>query len=145
MKATVTTIALMCSVSIVVSARAAVYTPTAQVGTFLRQFEKAYKAGDQEWIQSAVDDPGVIEEAEAIFFAFLGPKERGESISDLRVIAAPEDYELPNSLIDAEIAPTIPIDFIVVFTRKTGEIETIIKVPVGYRDGKIRIAGIKKK
>lgn len=145
MKAIVTTIALVCSASVVFPARAAVYTPTAQVGEFLRQFEKAYKAGDQEWIQSAVDDPGVIEEAKAIFFGFLGPKERGEFISDLRVIAATEDYKLPNSLIDAEIAPTIPVDFIVVFTRKTGEFETTIKVPVGYRDGKIRIAGIKKK
>ncbi len=149
MKAIITAIAIICSVSIA-PARAAIYTPTAQVGEFLRQFEKAYKAGDQEWIRSAVDKDGVVEEAKAIFFGFLGPKESGESIADLKAIAAPADYKLPdyklpNSLIDTEIDSTIPVDFILIFTRKTGEFETTIKVPVGYREGKIWLVGIKKK
>ncbi len=144
MKAIITAIAIICSVSIV-PARAAIYTPTAQVGEFLRQFEKAYKAGDQEWIRSAVDKDGVVEEAKAIFFGFLGPKEDGESIADLKAIAAPADYKLPNSLIDTELDSTIPVDFILIFTRKTGDFETTIKVPVGYREGKIWLVGVKKK
>jgi ABC-type molybdate transport system permease subunit len=60
------------------------------------------------------------------------------------VMAAPRDNTLPNSLIDSDIHPTIPADCILSFARKTGEFDTTIKVPVGYRDGKIWIVGIKK-
>lgn len=144
MRAIITAIAFMCS-AVMVPARAAAYIPTAQVGDFLRQFEKAYKAGDQEWIRSAVDKDGVIKEAKEFFFGFLSPKEGGESIADLRVMAAPADYKLSNSLIDEEIDATLPVDFIVIFKRKTGDFETTIKVPAGYRDGKIWLVGIKKK
>jgi hypothetical protein len=144
MKAIITAIAIMSSVS-TAPTWAAIYTPTAQVGEFMRQFEKAYRAGDQEWIRSAVDKDGIAEEVKATFFGFLGPKEGGESIADLKAIAAPADYKLPNSLIDTEIDSTIPVDFILIFTRKTGDFETTIKVPVGYREGKIWLVGIKKK
>ena len=133
------------SAGIIPSAKGAIYSPTPKAGEFLRQFEKAYRSGDLEWIQSAVDKEGIIAEAKDIFFGFLGPKKEGEAISDLRILAAPEGYKLQNSLLDAEIDPTIPVDFIITFTRMTGEVKTTIKVPVGYRDGMIWFAGIKKK
>lgn len=126
-------------------AKSAEYVPTSKMGEFLTQFENAYKAGDREWINSAVDKEGIIEEAKRIFFAFLGPKKEGETITNLKVVAAPEGYKLPNTLVDVEIEPTIPVDSIIHFTRITGEFETNIKVPVGYRDGSIWFVGIKKK
>lgn len=143
-KTIISTIAMGCVASFT-PVLGADYTPTGKAGEFLRHFEKAYRAGDQEWIQSAVDKAGMIEEAKSVFFGFLGPKKDGEVISNLKIIAAPEDYKLPNSLIDIEIEPTIPVDFIITFMRMTGEFETTIKVPVGYRDGKIWLVGIKKK
>lgn len=69
MNAIITAAAIICSFTILPT-RAAVYTPTAQVGEFLRQFEKAYTEGDHEWIRSAVDKEGVVEVAKAIFFGF---------------------------------------------------------------------------
>lgn len=136
---------VLVTAAIIPSVEGAIYVPTPKVGEFLRQFEKAYRSGDQEWIQSAVDKGGVIEEAKAIFFGFLGPKDDGEAIYDLKVIAAPEDYKPPNSLLDTEIDPTIPVDFIITFKRIVGGLETTIKVPAGYRDGMIWLSGIKKR
>jgi len=136
---------VLVTAAIIPSVEGAIYVPTPKVGEFLRQFEKAYRSGDQEWIQSAVDKEGVIEEAKAIFFGFLGPKNDGEAIYDLKVIAAPEDYKPPNSLLDTEIDPTIPVDFIITFKRMVGGLETTIKVPVGYRDGMIWLSGVKKR
>lgn len=144
MKSVLAAIALVCA-AIISPVQGAVYAPTAKVGEFLRQFEKAYRSGDREWIHSAVDQDGVIEEAKALFFGFLGPKKEGEVISDLKAMAAPEDYKLTNSLLDGEIDSTIPVDFILTFTRRTGEFDTTIKVPVGYRDGNIWLVGIKRK
>jgi hypothetical protein len=37
------------------------------------------------------------------------------------------------------------VDFIITFTRMLGEVKTTIKVPAGYRNGKIWLVGIKKK
>ncbi len=71
-----------------------VYSPTSNVGEFLRQFERACNAGDEEWIRSAVDKEGVVAEGEAVFFGIMGPKEGGESISELSVVAA-ADAPLP--------------------------------------------------
>ena len=144
MKLIITAMAILCSVSSH-PVRADVYIPTVQAGEFLRQFEKAYHAGDQEWIRSAVDKDGIVEEARALFYGFLGPVAGGESISDLKIMAAPTDYKLPNSVTDTELESTIPVDFLLVFTRKTGEFDTTIKVPVGYRDGTIWLVGIKRK
>jgi hypothetical protein len=138
-------ISALVSAAIITSVNGEVYSPTSKAGEFLRQFEKAYSLGDQEWIQSAVDKEGIIEELKPVFFSFLGPKKEGESISELRILAVPEGYKLQNSLLNAEIDPTIPVDFIITFTRTMGEVETTIKVPVGYRDGMIWFAGIKKK
>jgi hypothetical protein len=144
MKAIIVTIGLLFAASYNPTL-AAEYSPSPKIGDFLRQFEKAYRVGDQEWIQSAVDEGGVLEEAKAVFFSFLGPKKEGETISNLTVVAAQDGYDLPNSLIDTEIAPTIPVDFIITFTRMLGEVKTTIKVPAGYRNGKIWLVGIKKK
>jgi len=144
MKQYLATIGLLCAASIS-QVRGDVYSPTAKVGEFLRQFEEAYRAGDKEWIQSAVDDAGVIEEAKAIFFGFLAPKEDGEVIFNLKAMAATENYKIPNTLIDEEIEPTIAVDFIISFTRMSGEFETTIKVPAGYKGGTIWLVGIKKK
>jgi hypothetical protein len=92
-----------------------------------------------------VDKGGIIEEARPIYFCFLGPKEGGEVISDLTVKAAPPDYKAPNSLVDAEIDSTIPVDFLITFKRNEGGSETKVTVPAGYREGKIWLAGINKK
>ena len=118
------------------------YIPTSKIGDFLRTFEKAYRTGDLEWIRSAVDKDGIIEEVKPMYFGLLGPTtDKKIVISDLCAVAAPEKYTLPNSLLDFEIESTIPVDFILTFQRG----ETTIRVPAGYRDGKIRLAGIKKK
>jgi len=138
------TILMMCVV-IMAPAKGAIYLPTEKAGEFLRQFEKAYNTGDREWIESAIDKEGVIEEAKAVFLGFLGPKDGGETITGLSAIAAPEVYQVSNTLLDVEIEPTIPVDFILTFKRTVGGLETTIKVPVGYRDGKIWISGVKKK
>jgi hypothetical protein len=137
-------IALLCA-AFINTVKAVEYTPTTKMGEFLTQFENAYKTGDQEWIQSAVDKDGVIDEAKRLFYGFLSPKKKGQPITNLKVIAAPADYKLPNTLIDIEIESTIPVDSIIQFTKMTGEFETTIKVPIGYRDGKIWFVGIKKK
>ena len=122
--------------------RAETYSPTSKIGDFLKSFERAYRAGDQEWIQSAVDREGIIEEVKAVYFGLLGPsKDRTVVISNLHAVAAPDGYVLPNSVLDFKIEPTIPVDFILTFQRG----ETTIRVPAGYRDGMIRLAGIKKK
>lgn len=125
--------------------RSEIYEPTAQIGEFLRQFATAYQAGDREWVRSAVDPDGIVEEAEAPYFGFLGPKEGGELITGLSVVAAPDNYQLPNSLLDFAIQPTIPVDFIITFKRNVAGVETTVQVPAGYRDGMIRLAGIRKR
>jgi len=125
-------------------ARCANYEPTAQIGEFLRQFATAYQTGDREWIRSAVDPEGVIQEAQGPYFGLLGPKDGGEPIADLAAVAAPEKYQPPNSLLDFAIEPTIPVDFIITFKRTVAGVETTVKVPAGYHDGKIRLAGIRK-
>jgi|GEM_PF-5821748 len=135
---------LLCMTSIMPT-NAETYTPTSKIGEFMSSFERAYRAGDTEWIQTAVDRDGIIEEAKAVYFSFLGPKQGGESISGLAVVAAPRDYKLSNSLLNIEIESTIPVDFIINFQRTLGAWETTVKVPAGYRDGKIWLAGIKKK
>lgn len=117
------------------------YTPTAHIGEFLKRFEKAYRAGDKEWIRSAVDRAGIIEQARDAYFGLLGPNDNATDISGLSVSAAPEGYILPNSLLDIDIEPTIPVDFILTFKRQ----ETTFRIPAGYRDGKIWLVGIKKK
>jgi len=117
------------------------YVPVSEVGSFLRGFEKAYRAGDKEWIRSAVDKDGIVEEARSFYFGLLGPNKPGETLSHLRVVAAPEGYVLSNSLLDFQVAPTIPVDFLLVFERQ----ETTIRIPAGYRDGKIWLVGIKRK
>ncbi len=124
---------------------AEVYAPTVSIGEFLRQFEKAYRAGDSEWIRSAVDQEGIIQEAAGPYFGFLGPKQGGETITHLVAVAAPEHYRLPNTLLDVEIEPTLQVDFILTFSRTVGGLQTDIKVPAGYRAGHIWLAGIKKK
>lgn len=121
------------------------YEPTAHIGEFLRQFATAYQAGDQEWIRSAVDPDGIVQEAKAPYFGFLGPKEGGEPITGLAAVAAPDNYQLPNSLLNFAIDPTIPVDFIITFKRNVAGVETTVQVPAGYRDGKIRLAGVRKK
>jgi len=135
---------LLCMTSIMPT-NAETYTPTSKIGEFMSSFERAYRAGDTEWIQTAVDRDGIIEEAKAVYFSFLGPKQGGESISGLAVVAAPRDYKLSNSLLNIEIESTIPVDFIINFQRTLGAWETTVKVPAGYRDGKIWLAGVKKK
>jgi hypothetical protein len=117
------------------------YVPVSAKGNFLRGFEKAYRSGDKEWIRSAVDKDGIVEEARSIYFGLLGPNDSAGAITNLRVMAAPEGYVMPNSLLDFQVAPTIPVDFLLVFERQ----ETTIRVPAGYRDGKIWLVGIKKK
>jgi hypothetical protein len=57
----------------------------------------------------------------------------------------PPDFKVANTLLDYEIESSLPIDFILTFKRTLGGLETTIKVPTGYRDGKIRLAGIWKK
>jgi len=47
--------------------------------------------------------------------------------------------------LDAKVEPALPVDFIITFKRMTGKFETTIKVPAGYRDGNIWLAGIKEK
>jgi hypothetical protein len=125
-------------------ARCANYEPTAQIGEFLRQFAAAYQTGDHEWIRSAVDPEGVIEEAQGPYFGFLGPKDGGEPIADLAAVAAPDNYQLANTLLDFAIEPTIAVDFIITFKRTVAGVETTVRVPAGYRDGKIRLAGVRK-
>ncbi len=117
------------------------YVPVSAVGDFLRSFEKAYRSGDKEWIRSAVDRDGIVEEARSIYFGLLGPNEPAGEIKHLRIVAAPEGYALSNSLLDFEVAPTIPVDFLLVFERK----ETTIRIPAGYRDGKIWLVGMRRK
>ena len=92
-----------------------------------------------------MDPDGIIEEAKAPYFGFLGPKEGGEPITDLAAVAAPDNYQLPNSLLDFAIDPTIPVDFIITFKRNVAGVETTMQVPAGYRDGRIRLVGIRKK
>lgn len=121
------------------------YSPTAEVGEFLRKFERAYTSGDSEWILGAVDKEGVHQEAQDLFLSILGPKDGGETISGLAVTAAPADFKVANTLLDYEIEASLPIDFILTFRRTLGGLETTIKVPAGYRNGKIRLAGIRKK
>jgi hypothetical protein len=143
MKTTTWLLALICAAALS-PAQGAVYAPTSKVGEFLRQFEKAYREGDQEWLQSAVDKDGMIDEAKAFFLGILMPKEAGETITDLKAVPTPDGYQLPNSLIDIKIAPTIPVDFLITFTRNIGGVETTIKIPAGYRDDKIWFAGVEK-
>ena len=144
MRSVLVIVAIFCSYFSVL-ARGEAYAPTSRVGEFLRQFEKACRVGDMECIRSMIDRGGVIEEAKGPFFGFLGPKAGGEAISDLKVVSAPEKYVLRNSLLDLEIEAKIPVDFILMFTRTVAELETTIKVPVGYRDGKIWLVGVKRK
>ncbi len=129
----------------IVPAMGEVYSPTGRIGEFLKAFERAYRAGDSEWIRGAIDKDGVIEDAKPAYLGFLGPKEGGEAIMELAVIAAPHDYQMPNTLLDVKIDPTIPVDCLITFKRVIGGLETSIQVPVGYRDGIIWLAGIKKK
>lgn len=117
------------------------YAPTAHIGAFLRAFEKAYRAGDGEWFRSAVDKEGIVAEATAAYFSLLGPTRSPDEITHLSVAAAPENYQPPNSLLDFAVESTIPVDFIITFHRN----ETTIRVPAGYRDGKIWLAGLKRK
>ena len=121
------------------------YVSTNRVGEFLRRFEAAYLAGDIECVTSMIDRGGVLEEAKGAFFGLLGPKTGGEAITDLKVVSAPKNYALRNSLLDFEIEPTIPIDFLLTFTRVIADVETKIQVPAGYRDGRIWLAGVKRK
>ena len=92
-----------------------------------------------------IDNAGIIKEAKGPCLGLLGPKAGGEAISDLKVVSAPEKYQLSNTLLEFEIEATIPVDFILTFKRSVGDIETTIKVPAGYRDGKIWLAGVKRK
>ena len=144
MKTTLHMMLLLCILPIV-PARGETYSPTDKIGEFIRSFDRAYRAGDLEWIQSAVDKGGIIEEVKAAYLGFLGPKQGGEDISGLTVVAAPANYKLPNSLFDYDIESTIPVDFIITFQRTLGELETTIKVPAGYRDGQIWLTGVKRK
>ncbi len=124
-----------------------VYTPTDQVGEFARQFEKAYRAGDRAWVQSAIDKAGVIEEMKASYYASRGPENGGGSLSDFKVTEAPSDFKmpsLPSRHFDFQIKPTIPVKYLMIFTRKTSESEITIRIPIGYRDGQIWIVGIQK-
>jgi hypothetical protein len=143
-KSTLLAVALLAT-ALASPSRGESYEPTAHIGEFLRQFATAYQAGDQEWIRSAVDPDGIVDEAKAPYFGFLGPKEGGEPITGLAVVAAPNNYQLPNSLLDFSIEPTIPVDFIITFTRTVAGAETTVRVPAGYRDGMIRLAGVRKK
>lgn len=144
MRSVLSIVAILCA-DFSVLARGEAYAPTSQVGDFLRQFEKAYRAGDMESILSMIDKAGIIEEAKGPFLGFLGPKAGGEAISDLKVVSAPEKYQLSNTLLKFEIEATLPVDFILTFKRSVGDVETTIKVPAGYRDGKIWLAGVKRK
>ena len=129
------------------SVHADVYTPTDQVSEFAKQFEKAYRAGDRAWVQSAIDKAGVIEEMKASYYASRGPENGGGNISNFEVIAAPNDFKLPSlpsRHFDFQIEPTIPVKYLMIFTLKTSESETTIRIPIGYRDGKIWIVGIQK-
>lgn len=120
------------------------YTGTGRIGEFLRQFERAYRAGDRAWIESAVDRDGVVADLKPMYLGLLGPKEGGESLSNLAVVPVPANYRLPNSLGDQPLAPTIPVDFLIRFTRTVGQVETTVTVPAGYRDGVIWLVGVKK-
>ncbi|MFO0962171.1 MAG: serine hydrolase domain-containing protein [Phycisphaerales bacterium] len=127
----------------VLAARRSNYAGTARVGEFLAQFERAYRAGDRAWIESAVDRPGAQHPLMPAYLGLLGPKEGGESITNLAVVAAPAGYRLPNSVTQEKLEPSIPVDFLIRFTRMVGQVETTVTVPAGYRDGTIWMAGFK--
>ena len=142
---------LLCS-ALTISAHGDVYAPTTSVGQFLKLFEAAYTAGDSEWFHSAVDREGIIDEAKISYFSYLGSEDRSailgatdndRIISNLRVIAAPSDYELSSPINNVE--PTINVDFLIKYTRSIGGGKIGVTIPVGYRDEKIYLVGIKRK
>jgi len=126
------------------ASRGPTYIGTDRIGEFLRQFERAYRAGDRAWIESAMDSEGMAADLKPLYLGLLGPRQGGEVLSNLVAVPAPTDFRLPNSLSDEPLLPTIPVDFLVRFTRTVGQVETTVTVPAGYRDGVIRLVGAKK-